>query len=362
MTTKTKVTTAKKVARKSVKGVASAAGVVSAASVEAVTAAAVAGASSHAVSVAVGAGLAAPAAVPAGRASAVASSLMDETELKVIELRTKIASNWAAPEWSGAAALRALLASSGLSSDQIEAAVAGAARKSGEDLTAVCPSVSDVCEYISTNYAKEFRQLCGCSVPAPVAVRVYSYSNLSVSTITADSDINDYLVVSAVPAGASASAVVAAIMSVRVLVDVKRRFAAARAAARNDFKNMMSSAARRALRLGLSASVASRYFSYLLNAVPAADASEEKRLRKNLASCWASLRACEVSLVLAGAVGAMDDNNGGFCFPAAGLAAVLPAGASAGVAVKCAKIRKLWAKRVRLLSDIDTLNMLLSRC
>ena len=200
------------------------------------------------------------------------------------------------------------------------------------------------------------------AVPAAGAVRIYSYSNLSVSTINADSDIKDYLVESSVPAGASASAVVAAVMSVRVLVDIKRRFAAARAAARNDFKNMMASAARRAGRLGVPAAVAARYFSYLLNAVPAADATEEKRLRKNLASCWASLRACEVSLVLAGAVGGMYDNNGGFCFPAAGLSAVLPSGASAGVAVKCAKIRKLWAKRVRLLSDIETLNYLLSRC
>lgn len=365
--------TSRKSAAKSVKNAASVAGVKMSAAADvltkenkealnAVTAAAVAGASYHAVSVAVGAGLAAPAAVPAGRASGVASAVMDETEIKVIELRAKIAANWSAPEWSGAAALRALLASSGLSADQIEAAVSGAARKSGEDLTAVCPSVSEVCDYISANYSKEFKTLCGCSVPAASAVRVYSYSNLSVSTITADSDINDYLISTAVPSGLSASGVVSAVMSVRVLVDIKRRFAAARAAARNDFKNMMSSAARRALRLGVSPAVAARYFSMLLNAVPAADASEEKRLRNNLSRCWASLRACEVSLVMAGAVGAMDDNNGGFCFPAAGLAAVLPSGASAGVAVKCAKIRKLWAKRVRLLSDIDTLNMLLSRC
>ena len=363
MTTRSKVSTTKKSARKSVKNAASVAGVVSAASVEAVTAAAVAGsATSSDRAKALNAGLAAAAAVPAGRGSAVASAVMDDAEIKVIELRAKIASKWAAPEWSGAAALRALLASSGLSSDQIEAAVAGAARKSGEDLTAVCPSVSEVCEYINTNYANEFKTLCGCSVPAASAVRVYSYSNLSVSTITADSDINDYLVISSVPAGASASAVVAAVMSVRVLVDIKRRFAAARAAARNDFKNMMSSAARRALRLGVSPAVAARYFSYLLNAVPAADATEEKRLRKNLSSCWAALRSCENRIVLAGGRGALSDGCGGWCFPAAGLVAVLPAGASASSAVAAAKVRKLWAKRVRLLSDIETIDMLLSRC
>lgn len=361
MTTRSKVSTAKKSARKSVKNAAVAAGV-SSASVAAVTAAAVAGASSHAVSVAVGAGLAAPAAVPAGRASAVASSLMDDTEIKVLELRAKIAAKWAAPEWSGAAALRALLASSGLSADQIEAAVAGAARKSGEDLNAVCPSVSEVCDYISANYAKEFSQLCGCSVPAASAVRIYSYSNLSVATINADSDINDYLITTAVPAGLSASGVVSAVMSVRVLVDIKRRFAAARAAARNEFKDSMAAAARRAGRLGISSAVAARYFSYLLNAVPAADASEEKRLRVNLSRCWAALRTCENSIVLAGGRGALADGVGGWCFPAAGLSAVLPAGASAAAGVQAAKVRRLWSRRVGLLSSIETLNGLLSRC
>ena len=316
----------------------------------AVTAAAVAGASSHAVSLAVGAGLASAASVPAGRANDVAN-LMDQ-EIKLMEFRTKVANHWAAPEWSGAAALRDLLSASGLSADQIAAAVAAAGRKSGEDLAAVCPSVADVCEYISTNFESEFRQLCGCAVPAPAAVAVYSYTELSVSTITVNSDINDYFTAASVPAGASASAVVSAVLSVRVLVDLRRRFAAARAAARNNFKDCMSLAARRALGLGLSAAVAARYFSLLLSAVPAADDREEKRLRKNLASCRAALAALDMRvLVLCPAVSDID-TAGAFFVPAG---AVLPASAPA-------KVRKLWAKRVRLLSSISTLETLLSRC
>ena len=284
----------------------------------------------------------------------VAAAIRECEDIKVIELRQKIARNWAAPEWSGAAALRAsLLALGTLSEDQVNAAVAGAARKSEEDLSAVTPSLEEVCEYISNNFASEFRAVCGCAVPGAAAVRSYSYTNLSLATITADSDINDYVVTSAVPDGLSASGLVGVVMSVRVLADVRKRLAAARSAARADLFAAAAGVARMALRLGVGADVIGRYMSLKMSAVAVADDSEIKRLRKNLASCWSALRACEVSLVLAapaGAFGAIEDGCGGFVFPAA-----LPASAPA-------KCRKLWAKRVRLLSDIATLSALLARC
>ena len=100
MTTKKNgvTSTSKKSVSKSVKGAASAAGV-SSASVAAVTAAAVAGsASSSSRAKAINAGLVSAAAVPAGRASAVASAVMEQ-DTKVIDLRTKIASKWAAPRF-----------------------------------------------------------------------------------------------------------------------------------------------------------------------------------------------------------------------------------------------------------------------
>jgi hypothetical protein len=335
---------------KSSKSAANVAGVVSSA-----VAAAVGGAgTSHETAVAVASGVASPAVVPAGRASDV-SALMDN-DLKVIELRSKIAAKWAAGRFEDSPEYIAVSAAvAGLDNDLRDRAINGArlawlARPENAEKKT---TLAAVCEHINQHYSKEFRQICGCAVPAAASVRVYSYSYLSVSTITADSDINDYLVSTAVPAGLSASGLVAAVMSVRVLADVKRRFAAARAAARNEFRNSMAAAARRAGRLGVPAAVAARYFNFLLSAVPAADASEEKRLRKNLASCWASLRTLENEIVLAapaGAFGAIEDTKGGWCFPAS-----LPASAPA-------KCRKLWAKRVRLLSSIDTLNGLLSRC
>lgn len=309
---------------------------------------------SHERRVSIESGLAAPAAVPSGRASDVAN-IMDLQEIKVIELRQKIASRWAAGRFEDSEdyiTVSAAVAS--LAEDLKERAINGArlawlARP--ENAEKPC-TIEDVCEEIKSKYAKEFKAVCGCSVPAPAAVRLYSSTNLSVSTITADSNIKDYYNAVSVPAGLGASGLISVVMSVRVLVDIKKRFAAARAAARNDFKYCMASAARRAGRLGLSAAVAARYFSYLLNAVPAADNKEENRLRKNLASCWSAVRTIENNIVLsspAGAFGAVEDTAGGWVFPAS-----LPASAPA-------KVRKLWAKRVRLLSDINTLDILLSR-
>lgn len=312
------------------------------------------GASAGSRSAAVGG--AAPAKVRNSFNAQLSAAVVREDDVKLLAFRSKIASNWAAPEWSGAAALRGVLAGSGLSEEQINAAVAAAGRKSGECLDAVTPTINDVCEYIRTNYSKEFETLCGCAVPAASAVRCYSYSPLSVSTITADSDINDYIITSAVPAGASASAVVAAVLSVRVLVDIRRRIAAARSAARNDLKSAAAALVRRAGRLGVSSAVLGRYLRLLAVAVPAADNKERERLATNLARCGASLRNIENNIVLSspaglfGAAAPIADDFGGWCFPAS-----LPASAPA-------KIRKLWAKRVRLLSSVSTLETLLKRC
>lgn len=311
-------------------------------------------ATSKDVAVALAGGAASVASVGASVRPADVAIMMDEKEVKLIELRQRISSRWAAGRFEDSPEFLAVSAAVAcLDADLREKAVNGArlawlARP--ENAEKSC-TLSEVVAEINTNYAKEFSQLCGCSCPAAAAVRLYSYSNLSVSTINADSNINDYLIARPVPSGLSASGLVAVVMSVRVLVDIKRRFAAARAAARADFRNCMAGAARRASRLGVSPAVAARYFSFLLSAVPAADATEEKRLRKNLSSCWAACRKVENTIVLTGGTfGAIEDSFGGWCFPA-----VLPADAGA-------KVRKLWAKRVRLLSDIKTLEMLLSRC
>jgi len=313
-----------------------------------------------AASRAVAAGVASVAAVSSGRASTVVSDLMDNADIKVIELRNKIASRWTSPKFELSDDYKTVAAvAAAVPADLRERMINGArlAWLARPENAATVPTVAEVVECINADFAREFRNVCGCSCPAADAVRLYSYSNLSVSTITADSRISDYLITSSLPAGLSASGVVGAVMSVRVLADIKRRFAAARAAARNDFRVSMASSARRALSLGISPAVAARYISFLMVAVSATDSKNAKRLRKNLSGCWASLRTVECDLVAAGCVGGVEcdaemngETFGGFVFPAS-----LPASAPA-------KVRKLWAKRVRLLSDIQTLSGLLARC
>jgi hypothetical protein len=313
---------------------------------------------SHDLAVTINTGAGSVAAVPAGRVSGVASTIQDANEIKVMDLRAKISSNWVAPEWSGAAALRASLAAIGtLSEEQINAAVSAAGRKSGEDLSVKTPTLDEIITNINNDYAKEFATVCGCACPAVGAVRLYEYTSLSLSTITANSVLSDYITASPIPAGLSASGLVSAVMSVRFLVDVKRRLAAARAAARNEFKDKMQGVARRGLALGVSAALAGRYLSMLYNTVSIQDATDAKKIERNLSSCWASLRRIENNIVLAGGRGALADGCGGWVFPAAGVAAVVPVSG-----VGAAKVRKLWAKRVRVLSSIDTLNGLLARC
>ena len=326
----------------------------------------------------VGSGASAPAASPitSGGASIsnkvgkesfndrLAASLAMGEDFKVSDLRQRIASNWAAPAFTLSAEYAQLTAAlAGVPNDIRERAINGArlAWLARPENAATVPAVGELIDYINANFSKEFKAVCGCAVPAASAVRVYSYTDLSVSTITADSNINDYLRSTAVPAGLSCSGLVSAVMTCRIAADIKRRLAASRAAARNDFKSYMAGAVRRSQRLGISAAVAARYFSMLLGFVPAADDRDVKKLRKNLSACWAALRTCENNIILAapagfwGAAAPIPDNEGGFCFPAS-LPAVPAAGAaSTGVA----KVRKLWAKRVGLLSSISTLNGLL---
>lgn len=310
--------------------------------------------SSHDVAVSVAAGAAGVAAVPAGRASDVASMMENDSELQVAKLRAKIASNWAAPSFEKTDEYTQMsLALAGLPDDLRERALKGAALAfaARPENVVNTPSLVEVCEYINTNYSKEFKAVCGCACPAPDGVRLYSYSPLSVSLINADSDINEFVNTSVVPAGLSASGLVAVVMSVRVLVDVRRRIVAARRAARNNFRNCMAGAARMALKLHLDPAVGGRYFSWLMRVLSATDESELRKVRKNLSRVWAALRECETAIVLAAPAGCDSfgaiEIDGGFVFPAS-----LPA---SGVPVK---VRKLWAKRVRHLSAINTLTAL----
>ena len=227
-------------------------------------------------------------------------------DIKVTELRQKIASRWASPRFEDSpeyAALYAAVAS--LDADIKERAINGArlAWLARPENAAICPSVSAVVDVINAEYASEFESVCGGTCPAASAVRVWSYSALSVTTIQADSNKQDYLLNSALPAGASASAVVAGIMSVRFRYDVEKRINLARAAARASLSSALAGCVRSAVRLGLSYEVVANELQSLWATIPANDSKDLDRLIRNRDNLYNKLRALDADIVSLVAVG-----------------------------------------------------------
>lgn len=288
---------------------------------------------------------------------AVSASLED---VKVSELGAKIRKYFAVPEWAGAAALRAsllpLVESGVMSGEQFDAVCSAAARKAGV-IVPVC-SLPRVLAVVRRHFAKDFENVCGVSF---ASVRAFFagggsfgvFSNrINTSLAVEDSRFEDFITCEPLPVGASASAVIRAFLSVRFAGAFLAARAAARAAGRNELKESAANLVRRAARLGVSAAVLSRYLSVLAVAVPANDAKEEKRLTRSLGRQLSALAALNSRIMLACPAVSDVDSSGDFFVPAS---AVLPASCPA-------KVRKLWGKRSRVLSGVNTLRGLLSRC
>lgn len=309
--------------------------------------------SSHDVAVAVASGAAAPAAVEGLRSSAVVAVM--DSDIKLIELRQKISSHFAAPEWSGAAAVRAALAAAGveMSDEMINAAVSAAARKSGVDLSPRYCSVSRVLAVIRRYYLREFENLCGCPFGW---VRDYYKTNvggvfawrLSSTLIQPNSDVNDFISVSSLGVDSSVSAVVSAVLSIRHLYAFNVGLAAACNTARADFFDSLSTAFRSGRKLGISVADMCRYLQECESTINDTDKKEMERLTKNLERTNKQLRGVDASIILSCVAATDVDTSGDFVvcssLPAVGVPAVT---------------RRLWAKRVRLLSAVDTLRRLI---
>lgn len=280
---------------------------------------------------------------------------MENESISVIELRAKIASRWAAPDFTKSAEYAAVSAAvASLDDDIRERALNGArlAWLARPENAASSATIAEIVDEIRNNYSKEFVAVCRCEVPAASDIRLYERTNLMLSTINETSKENDYITSRALPAGLSVSGLVSAVMSVRLLSAVRLALAAAVSAAKSDYFDSLDNCIRRAVRLGRSVDDVTKDITEHFPNVVTSDDKEVKRLHKNLISCWSTLRNIENAIVLAapaGAFGAIDDGFGGWCFPAS-----LPA---SDVPAKC---RTLWAKRVRTMSAIDTLNGLLA--
>ena len=280
-------------------------------------------------------------------------------DAKIIELRAKIVRHFAAPEWSGAAAVRSALAGLGLDAEQVEAAVAAAARKSGIDLSPRFCSAARVLAVVRRYYQREFENLCGCSFAsiwsyyrAAGSSRAVTFAPLLSNTLIASNSIeSDFVCASVLASGASASAVVSAVFSFRHLAAFRNSVAAAVAADNKDLDNQLDNVVRCSLRLGYSwGAIATKLISRFA-AVPASDDQDIKRINKNLARLLDKVAHIDNRIIVAYPSISDIDTAGGFFIPRA---ASLPA---SGVS---AKVRKMWAVRARLLSCVDTLNSMLS--
>ena len=282
-------------------------------------------------------------------------------DVKVVALRSAIASHFSTPEWSGAAAVRAALAGLGLNDEQVNAAVAAAARKSGVDLSAPAVSVARVLTVIRRYYRREFEQVCGCSFATainfyrsaclPAGSAGFSWSlSLPLSLVVAGSAAADFVSTVSLPAGSSAAAVIAGVLSFRNYVAFRRSLAVAMSGARRDIINRLELVVRDAQRLGLTSDWLAGVTSSLWSSVPAADDVETRRMLRSLGTQQKRLNSFNYRLMCACPAVCEVDTSGDFFVPAS---AVLPAGAGRAAG-------RLFAGRARVLSNIATLRGLLA--
>ena len=326
------------------------------------------GASASAVSVAP-AGVAGGASGRSGRGRSDYASQLQiinneyEQELKVSALAADIKKYFAVPEWAGAAALRAalqpLVDDGTMTLEQYDATLAAAARKAGV-VVPVC-SLPRVLAVVRAHFINEFENVCGVSFASVRAFfaggakfGVFSL-RLNLSLVVADSAFNDFVRCESLAAGASASAVIRAFLSVRFAGAFLAARAAAVKVARTSFFDGLAAAFRAGSKLGVSVKEMQEYLEEISVSVPASDNKDKERLTRSLSRTLRQIAAIEYgSNTAAGLlfyVPSLFDDD--FVLRSG---AALPA---VGVSAKC---RKLWAQRVRLLSAADTLRALLARC
>jgi len=234
----------------------------------------------------------------------------------VRELSADIVSNFAAPEWSEKEktenALRATFPD--WSDEMINAAVAGAAKKAGLDLSAPACTVGRVLVVIRRSYLKEFVSLVGMSFAAVVAhIRENGLNNyswrLSVSVVRSNSVLSDFVDSVPVAAGASASAVVAALLSLREVSEFNRRLSAARSSDRFDYTTYIGLAVRLAKRLGYDMDRVLSDVRRDYNYSSTSDHKERKQLRANLEKAVARINGANDLILSLGGVTVLDTDN-----------------------------------------------------
>jgi hypothetical protein len=292
-------------------------------------------------------------------ASAQVENAVKREELSVLALRVKLASHFVAVDSPAVAAVRASLSSlldaGTISEDAFNAAVAAAARKDGLNVP-LC-SFARVLVVVRKYYRNEFENVVGASLDSVRAllaggVSAGSYSlRLPLGLVRPDSVMSDFVECSPLAAGASASSVCSALLSLRFVFSFRAAVAAAGAAARSDFFDSLASAFRAGSKLGITLKEMQQYLEQISVSVPASDSADKKRLMRSLSRQRSALASVELRLVVRFPACSDVDTDGSFFFAGVPVAGRIPA-----------KVRKLVAVRARLLSTIATLESLLACC
>lgn len=239
----------------------------------------------------------------------------------VRDLSTKLGGFFAAKEWTGTSAetvrasLDNMLSSGIINEDQRDMMWKAAAKNAGVDLSAPNCSVSRVLAVVRREgLIPDFVSLVGMSFNnirkhiKDHGLNDYAW-RLGVGAIRSNSDINDFLTVSPVVPGSSASAVIGALLSLSTFVDFNKRLSAAKSSDRSDYTQFISLAVRLGKRLGYDLDRVLSDIRYDFNTCSTSDFKERKQLQKNLATATAKINECNDLILSLGGVTVLNDND-----------------------------------------------------
>lgn len=237
----------------------------------------------------------------------------------VRDLSTKLGGFFAAKEWTGTAAytvrasLSGMLETGVINQDQFDMMWKAAAKNAGVDLSAPAVSVGRVLAVVRREgLIPDFVSLVGMSFNnirkhiKDHGLNDYSW-RLGVGAIRSNSDINDFLTVSPVASGASASAVIGALLSLANYKEFQNRLAAAVSSDRSDYNQFISLAVRLAKRLGYDKERVLSDMGYEFNTCSTSDYQQRRQLNKNLVYATNKINECNDLILSLGGVCILDD-------------------------------------------------------
>ena len=239
----------------------------------------------------------------------------------VRDFSQKLGVFFAAKEWTGTAAdtvrtsLSGMLEAGVINQDQFEMMWKAAAKNAGVDLSAPAVSAARVLAVVRREgLVPELVSLVGMSFNnIRKHIKEHGLNDyvwrLGVGAIRSNSDINDFLTVSPVASGSSASSVISALLSLSNFVDFNTRLSTAKTSDRSDYSQFIGLAVRLGKRLGYDIDRVLYDVKYEFNTCSTSDYKERKQLEKNLASAVATINESNDIILSLGGVTVLDSKD-----------------------------------------------------